>query len=99
VPGWHHWRGSLRRSNIDAAVVAENRLEQRFETPWPDQVWVTDITYLRTHEGWLYLCVVIDLFSRRVVGPLSVDLLCKSPAGQWDPRNPALRRTWRSRLF
>ena len=34
----------------------------------PDQIWVTDITYIRTHEGWLYLCVVIDLFSRRVVG-------------------------------
>jgi putative transposase len=49
-------------------VVAENRLEQRFEASQPDQVWVTDITYLRTQEGWLYLCVVIDLFSRRVVG-------------------------------
>jgi len=50
------------------AVVAENRLEQRFEASRPDQVWVTDITYIKTHEGWLYLCVVIDLFSRRVVG-------------------------------
>jgi putative transposase len=50
------------------AVVAENRLEQKFETSAPDQVWVTDITYIKTHEGWLYLCVVIDLFSRRVVG-------------------------------
>jgi putative transposase len=50
------------------AVVAENRLEQKFETAAPDQVWVTDITYIKTHEGWLYLCVVIDLFSRRVVG-------------------------------
>ena len=50
------------------AVIAANRLEQRFEAPQPDQVWVTDIPYLRTHEGWLYLCVVIDLFSRRVVG-------------------------------
>jgi putative transposase len=34
----------------------------------PDTVWVTDITYIRTHEGWSYLSVVIDLFSRRVVG-------------------------------
>lgn len=50
------------------AIVVENRLEQRFQTSAPDQVWVTDITYIRTHEGWLYLCVVIDLFSRRVVG-------------------------------
>ena len=51
-----------------SAVVAENKLEQRFAVSVPDRVWVTDITYLRTHEGWLYLCVVIDLFSRRVVG-------------------------------
>ncbi len=50
------------------AIVAENRLEQKFEASQPDQVWVTDITYIRTHEGWLYLCVVIDLFSRRAVG-------------------------------
>lgn len=48
--------------------MAENRLEQRFETSAPDQVWVTDFTYIKTHEGWLYRCVVIDLFSRRVVG-------------------------------
>ena len=34
----------------------------------PDQVWVTDITYIRTQEGWLYLTVVIDLYSRAVVG-------------------------------
>ena len=50
------------------AVVAENRLEQQFQTSAPDQVWVTDITYIKTHEGWLHPCVVIDLFSRRVVG-------------------------------
>ena len=41
------------------AVVAENRMEQQFEASGPDQVWVTDITYIKTHEGWLYLCVVI----------------------------------------
>lgn len=51
------------------AVVAENKLEQQFEVASPDRVWVTDITYIKTHEGWLYLSVVIDLFSRRVVGP------------------------------
>lgn len=46
------------------AIVAENTLEQQFHASQPDQVWVTDITYIKTHEGWLYLCVVIDLFSR-----------------------------------
>ena len=50
------------------AIVAENRLEQQFQVAAPDEVWVTDITYIKTHEGWLYLCIVIDLFSRRVVG-------------------------------
>ena len=34
----------------------------------PNKVWVKDITYLRTYEGWLYLTVVIDLFSRQVIG-------------------------------
>ncbi len=50
------------------AVVAPNRLEQRFTVAHPDAAWVTDITYVRTWQGWLYLAVVIDLYSRRVVG-------------------------------
>lgn len=50
------------------AVVAENKLDRQFEVDAPDQIWVTDITYIRTHEGWSYLSVVIDLFSRRVIG-------------------------------
>ena len=50
------------------AVVADNTLNRQFEVAAPDTVWVTDITYIRTHEGWSYLAVVIDLFSRRVVG-------------------------------
>jgi putative transposase len=50
------------------AVVAENRLKQSFDTFFPDRVWVTDITYIKTYEGWLYLAVVIDLYSRRIIG-------------------------------
>ena len=50
------------------AVTAENILDRQFEVDAPDTVWVTDITYIKTREGWLYLAVVIDLFSRRVVG-------------------------------
>lgn len=50
------------------AVVAPNRLEQQFTADAPDKAWVTDITYLRTHEGFLYLAVVLDLYSRMVVG-------------------------------
>lgn len=50
------------------SVVASNQLNQKFEVQAPDQVWVTDITYIKTYEGWLYLAVVIDLYSRRVIG-------------------------------
>ena len=53
---------------IKPAVVAANQLQQDFNVSTPDTVWVTDITYIRTHEGWLYLAAVIDLYSRKVVG-------------------------------
>ena len=48
--------------------LAPNTLDRCFEQAEPDRVWVSDITYIRTAEGWLYLAVVLDLFSRRVVG-------------------------------
>lgn len=48
--------------------VASNVLNRRFRPSGPNQVWATDITYIRTAEGWLYLAVVLDLYSRRVVG-------------------------------
>jgi putative transposase len=48
--------------------VAANRLDRAFTVSAPNRVWVADITYLWTQEGWLYLAAVIDLFSRRVVG-------------------------------
>jgi len=48
--------------------VAPNLLKQDFAATGPNQRWVSDITYLRTGEGWLYLAVVLDLYSRKVVG-------------------------------
>jgi len=48
--------------------VAENLLAQDFTEQRPDQVWVSDITYLCTRQGWLYLAVILDLFSRKIVG-------------------------------
>lgn len=48
--------------------VAENILDRNFTVRQPNQVWVTDITYIRTQEGWLYLAGVMDLFGRRIVG-------------------------------
>jgi transposase InsO family protein len=47
---------------------APNRLAERSAPTGPDQVWVTDITYIKTDEGWLYLAAILDLWSRRIVG-------------------------------
>ena len=48
--------------------VAENVLNQTFTPKAPDEIWLTDITYVATDEGWLYLAVIIDLYSRKVIG-------------------------------
>lgn len=50
------------------SLVVANKLGQEFRVSDADRVWVTDITYLRTYEGWIFLAVVIDLYSRMVVG-------------------------------
>ena len=50
------------------ASVAENRLDRNFSPDAPNRAWVSDITYVRTYEGFLYLATVLDLFSRRIVG-------------------------------
>lgn len=49
-------------------MVAPNHLDRQLVIAEPNKVWVTDITYIRTHEGWLYLAAVLDLFSRQVIG-------------------------------
>jgi putative transposase len=58
-PGSHGGKPSL---------VVDNTLDQQFNVDAPDRIWVTDITYIRTLEGFAYLAVIIDLYSRRVVG-------------------------------
>ncbi len=50
------------------SAIAPNRLQRQFTFDRPDAAWVTDITYIRTWEGWLYLAVVLDLHSRMIVG-------------------------------
>jgi putative transposase len=50
------------------AFLTPNTLQRGFTVQRPNQAWVTDITYVRTWEGWLYLAVVMDLYSRRIVG-------------------------------
>lgn len=63
--------------------VAENLLQRDFTATGPNQKWVADITYLPTRMGWVYLAVVLDVFSRRVVGwsladHLRADLVCQA---------------------
>lgn len=64
-------------------LVAPNTLDRDFTALAPNQKWVGDITYLWTEEGWLYLAVVIDLFSRKVVGwaldsRMTAELVCRA---------------------
>lgn len=63
--------GYKRRPGIyggKPSVVVDNTLDRQFNVEAPDKAWVTDITYIRTQEGFTYLAVVIDLYSRRVIG-------------------------------
>ena len=50
------------------AEIAPNVVNREFDVDAPDTVWVTDFTYIRTYEGWIFLAVIMDLFSRRIVG-------------------------------
>jgi len=54
--------------SCQARLAAPNTLARQLKTLAPNTSWMTDITYIRTHEGWLYLSVVIDLFSCQIVG-------------------------------
>ncbi len=50
------------------SIIAPNRLQREFTVEHPNQAWVTDITYIRTWQGFLYLAVVMDLYARKIVG-------------------------------
>jgi transposase InsO family protein len=73
--------------------VAPNLLAQEFTSAAPNQAWVSDITYVPTQEGWLYVATVIDLFSRKVVGlamshRLKTDLVLRAVGQAVSRRNP-----------
>ena len=75
--------------------VAENLLKQNFVAQKPNTVWVSDITYIWTLEGWLYLAVILDLYSRQVVGwamsdRLTSDFVIKALYQAIGRRNPGL---------
>jgi putative transposase len=50
------------------SIIAPNRLQREFTVDQPNRVWVTDVTYIRTWQGWLYLAAVMDLYARNIVG-------------------------------
>ena len=59
----------MRRWSVGKpSVLIPNLLQRQFTVTSPNKAWVTDITYIRTWQGWLYLAVVMDLFSRKIVG-------------------------------
>ncbi len=66
--GAHRRRRPRTTVRDRGAAPAPDLVRRQFTTPQPDQLWVADITYVRTGAGWLYLAVVLDVFSRRVVG-------------------------------
>jgi transposase InsO family protein len=69
------WKRTTRRT--EGAVVSPNYLNQQFVAQAPNKIWVSDISYIPTEEGWLYVCVSLDLFSRKVIG-LSMGDSCKT---------------------
>ena len=69
--GWQAKRSRRYRVTTQANPahsVAPNRLAQVFVATQPDQIWLSDITYIRTGQGWLYLAAILDLYTRRIVG-------------------------------
>lgn len=74
-------------------IAAPNRLQQCFQVMIPNSIWTTDITYIATQEGWLYLAVMLDMYSRRVIGwsmqdRLTDDLVVAAFGAAWLNRRP-----------
>jgi putative transposase len=76
-----HKRRRVLTTRRDAShLVAPNVLNREFTASEPNQKWVTDITYIPTQHGWLYLAVILDVFSRAVVG-WSMSACCDEALG------------------
>jgi putative transposase len=87
-----NFRVTTTDSNHDLPV-APNLLNQNFTTYAPNTVWVTDITYIRTRQGWLYLACVLDLFTRMIVGwaladRMTVDLVTAALDAAYRNKHP-----------
>jgi transposase InsO family protein len=91
--GKRRFRVSTTDSN-HALPIAPNLLARNFTVAAANTVWAGDMTYIPTDEGWLYLAVVLDLFSRRIVGwamgeAITAELACRALDMAWHSRSPA----------
>jgi putative transposase len=90
----HYARRFRTTTNSDHSLpVAPNRLERDFKPQAPNRVWTSDITYIETGEGWLYLTIVLDLFNREVVGwsiksQMTADTVTNALTMAWSRRKP-----------
>ncbi len=64
----HKRKFRVTTNSVHSFPIAENLLQRRFNVFRPGQCWVSDITYISTREGWLYLAITLDLFHRKVIG-------------------------------
>ncbi len=85
------YKVTTKRKHSDAVV--ENLLNQNFNPVDANQIWAGDVTYLRTGEGWMYLAIVMDLYSRRIVGwhidkRMTTDLVSKAMMKAYKLRQP-----------
>jgi putative transposase len=90
----HKRRYKATTDSRHALPVAENLLDRDFAPSQPDQAWSSDITYVWTDEGWLYLAVVLDLFNREIVGwsiksSMAADLVIDALTMAWFRRKPS----------
>ena len=89
----HKRRYKVTTDSKHTLPVAPNLLDRNFAPTAPNQVWTSDITYLWTDEGWLYLAIVLDLFNREVVGwslkpRMTADIVTDALTMAWFRRKP-----------
>ena len=90
----HKRRYKVTTDSKHGLPVAENLLDRNFTPSAPNQAWTSDITYLWTDEGWLYLAIVLDLFNREVIGwslkpRMTADIVTDALTMAWFRRRPA----------
>lgn len=93
LQGQHPRRFTTTTDSDHDRPLAENLLDRQFEVAAPNRTWASDITYIWTQQGWLYLAVVMDLYSRRIVGhatssSLSASLVCTALSEATTRRRP-----------